>query len=271
MALTKEQIARYSRQLRLPEIGVRGHERLAQASVLIVGAGGLGCPAALYLASAGVGRLGLLDDQSVELSNLHRQILHTTAAVGQTKVHSAARALGERNPDVRVEAMPIRVTAETALALIAGYDLVLDGSDNFPTRYLVNDACVIADRPLIHAGAIGLRGQLLTIHPRHSACLRCVFPEPPAPESIPSCQEAGVLGSTVGVLGTLMAHEALKWLLGLGQVATDRMIVFDGTATRFREVPVRRDLACAVCGEQPRILAPMEDALVLTSCSMEDR
>ncbi len=262
MRLSKEQIARYSRQLILPEIGVAGQQRLAEASVLVVGAGGLGCPAALYLAAAGVGTMGIIDEQVVELSNLHRQILHTSADLGRPKSASAKAQLEARNPTVTVVAIPERLTASNVRRLARSYDLVLDGSDNFPTRYLVNDGCVLERTPLVHGGVIEFEGQILMIMPGQSACLRCVFPEPPAAGAIPSCQEAGVLGSAAGILGGLMAHEALKWLLGLGEPLTNRVLVFDGKASRFREVPVRRDPECAVCGEHPRITEPTGEGRV---------
>lgn len=255
--LSKDQIARYSRQLILPEIGVRGQERLLGSSVLVVGAGGLGCPAALYLAAAGVGRIGLIDREAVTLSNLHRQVLHATDAVGRPKSLSAQARLAALNPDVVV--LPIRasLTAANALEWLRPYDLVLDGSDNFPTRYLVNDACVLLGKPLVHGGVVHLGGQVLTVLPRRGACFRCVFPEPPQPGAVPSCQEAGVLGAAAGVLGSLMAHEALKLLLGIGEPLVDRLAVFDGAASRFREVPVRRDPLCAVCGDAPTIREPV--------------
>ena len=253
MGLSKEQIARYGRQLILPEIGVQGQQRLLDASVLIVGAGGLGCPAALYLAAAGVGRIGIIDRETVALSNLHRQVLHAAAAVGQPKSQSAKSRLALLNSDVTVIAMQESLTAANARELLRPYDLVLDGSDNFPTRYLVNDACILSGKPLVHGGVIHFVGQVLTILPRRSACFRCVFPEPPPPGAIPSCQEAGVLGSAAGILGTLMAHEGLKVLLGVGEPLVNRLLVFDGKASRFREVPLRRNPACAVCGDSPTI------------------
>lgn len=255
MALSKDQIARYSRQLLLPELGVRGQERLLASSVLLVGAGGLGSPAALYLAAAGVGRLGIIDPEVVAPSNLHRQVLHDSGAVGRPKVHSARERLTALNPDVTVRAYQERLNAANALELVRGYDVVLDGSDNFPTRYLVNDACILTDRPLVHGGVVHLRGQVLTVRPRQSACVRCVFPEPPRPGDIPSCQDAGVLGTVAGVVGSLMAHEVLKLLSGIGDPLTDRLLVFDGRRGRMREVAVRRDPGCAVCGEAPSIQA----------------
>ena len=251
--LSKNEIARYSRQLILPEIGVQGQQRLQAASVLLIGAGGLGCPAALYLAAAGVGTITIMDDQPVELSNLHRQILHAVEDVGQAKTRSAARELGRRNPEITVRPLAQRADHDTIRQQIRGHALVLDGSDNFPTRYLINDSCVLEAVPLVHGGVIEYDGQVLVIRPRVSACLRCVFPEPPLPGRVPSCQQAGVLGSAAGVMGTLMAHEALKLLLGIGEPLTDRLLVFDGRLSRFREVPVRRDPGCAVCGDVPVI------------------
>ena len=253
MTLSKDQIARYSRQLIVPEIGVPGQQRLLSASVAIIGAGGLGSPAALYLAAAGVGTLGIIDRETVALSNLHRQILHTTADVGVPKTASARARLSAHNPDVNVVAIQASLDASNARQRLQPYEVVVDGSDNFSTRYLVNDACVLLRKPLVHGGAVHCQGQVMTILPRHSACFRCVFPEPPEPGAIPSCQEAGVLGSVAGIIGTLMAHEALKLLLGIGEPLTNRLLVFEGQAGRFREVPLRRNAACALCGDHPTI------------------
>ena len=257
MGLSRDHIARYSRQLILPEIGVRGQQRLLKASVLVIGAGGLGSPAALYLAAAGVGRIGIIDREVVEPSNLHRQILHATTDLGRPKTESAGARLRALNPDVRVDAMQESLNAVNVRQLLVPYDVILDGSDNVPTRYLVNDACVLLGKPLVHGGVVHFGGQVLTILPKRTACFRCVFPEPPQPGAIPSCQEAGVLGAAAGVLGSLMAHEALKMLLDIGQPLADRLLVFEGTASRWREVDVRRDPACAVCGEHPTIQKPM--------------
>ena len=251
MSLSKEQIARYGRQLVLPEVGVAGQERLLRASALVIGAGGLGCPGALYLAAAGVGTLGLVDGDAVALNNLHRQILHTAADIGRPKSESAKAQLEARNPDVTVHALRERVTAENMRALLAPYDIVVDGSDNFATRYLINDACVILGTPLVHGGVVHLGGQVIAIRPRQSACFRCIFPEPPPAGAIPSCQEAGVLGTAAGLVGVLMAHEALKILAGFGEPLFDRLLTVEGRASRFREVAVRRDLACAACGDRP--------------------
>ncbi len=253
MPLSNAEILRYSRQLILPEVGVSGQRRLKASSVLLIGAGGLGSPAALYLAAAGVGRIGLVDPEVVALSNLHRQILHATADVGRPKTQSAKDRIASLNPEIAVEVVQAHVAADNARQLLLPYELILDGSDNFQTRYLVNDACVLLGKPLVHGAAVHARGHVLTILPRQTACFRCVFPEPPQPDAIPNCQEAGVLGTAVGVIGSLMAHEALKVLLGLGAPLTNRLLVFDGMTSRFREVPVRRDPGCAVCGETPTL------------------
>ena len=253
MSFSKEQIQRYSRQLILPEIGVKGQEKLRRSSVLIVGAGGLGSPAALYLAAAGIGKLGIIDHETVALSNLHRQVLYGTKDVGRPKSHAAKERLAILNPDVEVVAIQESLSADTALGQLRGYDVVLDGSDNVMTRYLVNDACVLLSIPLVYGGVVRLQGQVMTIRPRQSACFRCVFPEPPAAGGVPNCQDAGVLGAAAGIVGSLMAHEALKLLVGIGEPLTDRLLVFDGLTSRWREVPVRRDFRCAVCGESPTI------------------
>jgi adenylyltransferase/sulfurtransferase len=268
MSFTKEHIARYSRQLILPEIGLPGQQRLQEASVLLIGAGGLGCPAALYLAAAGVGRLGLVDADAVSLSNLHRQVLHATADIGRSKVESAREKLTALNPETEVVAYHARLDAATAKSFLPAYDVVLDGSDNLATRYLVNDACVLLGKPLIYGGAVQWRGQLMVIRPGQSACFRCVFPEPPQPGEIPDCQAAGILGATAGVIGTLMAQEALKLLLGTGQPLENQLLTYDALAGAFRRVPVRRDPDCAVCGVHPSIHALV--SIDLMSCSHKE-
>ena len=255
--LSKEQILRYSRQLILPQVGVKGQQRLLESSVLVVGAGGLGSPAAFYLAAAGIGRIGIIDRGTVELSNLHRQILHVTLEVGHPKTASAKARLAALNPEVQIVEIQESINPLNVRALLGPYDVVLDGSDNFTTRYLVNDTCVLAGKPFVYGGVVELRGQVLTIVPGHSACLRCVFPEPPQAGAILSCQEAGVLGTAAGIVGSLMAHEAIKWLLEVGEPLTDRLLVFDGSLSRFRHVPVRRDPTCAACGDTPTIHEPV--------------
>src|SRR3989338_4506864 len=251
--LTKEQIARYGRQLILPEVGVKGQEKLRRSSVLIVGAGGLGCPSALYLAAAGVGKIGIIDRETVALSNLHRQVLYGTEDVGRPKSLAAKERLAILNPDVDVAAIQESLLADTALDQLRGYDVVLDGSDNVMTRYLVNDACVLLSTPFVYGGVVRLQGQVMAIRPRQSACFRCVFPEPPTAGGVLNCRDAGVLGAAAGLMGSLMAHEALKWLVGIEEPLPDRLLVFDGLTSRWRDVPVRRDPACAVCGESPTL------------------
>ncbi len=270
MGLSKEQIARYSRQLILPEVGVKGQERLLRSSVLIVGAGGLGSPAALYLAAAGVGRLGIIDRDTVELSNLHRQIVHSTRDVGRPKSDSARARLESLNPDSAIVSVHDNLNALNARRLVASYDLVLDGSDNMSTRYLVNDACVLEGKPFVHGGVVNFRGQVLSVLPGRSACFRCIFPEPPAVDEIPSCQEAGVLGPEAGIVGSVMAHEAMKLLLGIGHPLADRLLVFEGISTRFREVAVQRDRDCAVCGEAPSIHALTSQSVVCGGMEQEE-
>lgn len=252
---------------------MRGQEQLRRSSVLIIGAGGLGSPAALYLAAAGVGKLGIIDREAVALSNLQRQILYGTEDVGRPKSAAAQQRLARLNPDVEVAAIHGSLQAETVLGFVRGYDLVLDGSDNVVTRYLVNDACVLSGIPLVYGGVVGFRGQVMMIRPRQSACFRCVFPEPPAAGEIPSCQEAGVIGASAGLIGSLMAHEALKALLGIGEGLVNRLLVFEGVASRWREVPVRRDPACAVCGDFPTIhqLVDIEEPMCIDAQNSEVR
>lgn len=251
---TEEEVLRYSRQMVLPEVGGEGQARLRAASVLVVGAGGLGSPAALYLAAAGVGRLGLADGDRVDPSNLQRQILHFTADVGRLKVDSAREKLLRLNPLIRVDAHPERVTAAgapgavDAPALLAGYDVIVSAVDNPETRYLLNDACVTLGKPLVEAGVVGFQAFLMTILPGRGPCFRCVFPEPPPAGHVPTCAEAGVLGAMTGVLGALEALEALKLLLGRGETYTGRLLTVDGLLGRFREVPWPRDPACPACG-----------------------
>lgn len=239
--------ARYHRQRILAEVGEAGEARLRGASVLVVGAGGLGSPAALYLAAAGVGRLGLIDDQRVELSNLHRQILHSTADVGQPKVRSGAAALARLNPGVVVEPMQQELTPDNAAALLARYDLVLDGADNFETKFLINDACVIFRRPFVHGAVAQWGGQLFTYRPE-APCLRCLFRDPPPPEAIASCEEAGIVGPVAGVVGSLMASETLKLILQAGALLTGQLLTLDALGAEVRAVTFSRDDACPICG-----------------------
>jgi len=244
--------ARYHRQRILAEVGESGQARLAAASALVVGLGGLGSPAALYLAAAGVGRLGLIDDQVVELSNLQRQVLHRTDDLAMPKVESAAGALRRLNPDVVVEAMRAALAPEGIDRLLGRYDIVLDGSDNFETRFLVSDACVFFGRPFVHGAVIRWQGQLFTYAPG-SACLRCIFREPPPPEAEERCEEAGIMGAVAGVVGSWMAGEALKVLLQAGKPLTGRLLTVDALNGACREVPFARDPACPACGVRPAV------------------
>lgn len=251
--LSAEQKERYRRHLTLPEVGEEGQARLLASKVLLVGAGGLGSPAALYLAAAGVGTLGVVDSDVVEVSNLQRQVLHTVERAGQPKVHSVRTALQALNPDVQVVPFHERLTAANALRILEGFDVVLDGGDNFPTRYLVNDACVLLGKPLVHGSVFRFEGQATTFVPRQGPCYRCLYPEPPPPELAPSCAEAGVLGVLPGLVGLLQATEALKLLLGRGEPLVGRLLTFDALGTRFHELKVRRDPRCPVCAEGARV------------------
>ncbi|ADN02565.1 HesA/MoeB/ThiF family protein [Spirochaeta thermophila] len=252
MNLREDQIYRYSRHILLPQVGGEGQERLLSGRVLVIGAGGLGSPVAYYLAAAGVGTVGLVDGDAVDLSNLQRQILHFTPDVGRPKVESAAEKLAALNPDVRVETYPYRVTAENIRSLIREYDFIIDGTDNFPAKFLINDACVMEGKPYSHAGVLRFQGQTFTYVPGHM-CYRCVFRDMPPKGAVPTCAEAGVLGAVVGVLGTIQATEAVKYLLGVGELLTDRLLVFDALTSRFREVRVGRQEECPLCGTSPEI------------------
>lgn len=250
--LTREQMARYSRQIILEEIGLAGQRRLLESRVLVVGAGGLGCPSALYLTAAGVGQIGIVDGDRVELNNLHRQILHTTQSVGTPKTQSAGRTLGALNPDVTVLPFQTTLTSENALDIIRDFDLVVNGSDNFPTRYLVNDACVFLGKPLVDASILKWEGQATTFLPGQG-CYRCLFPTPPPPGVVPSCAEGGILGALAGFMGTLQATEAVKVLLGRGRTLANRLFIFDALENDYRVVRWTRNPTCPVCGDQPTI------------------
>ncbi|MBU2567986.1 MAG: molybdopterin-synthase adenylyltransferase MoeB [Elusimicrobia bacterium] len=251
--LSEDQIERYSRQIILPEIGGRGQEKLLKAKALVIGCGGLGSPAAYYLAGAGVGTIGLVDSDRVELNNLQRQILHFTRDVGQPKVESAKEKLSALNPDVQVNTYPLRLTSKNILDIIAQYDIIIDGSDNFPTRYLVNDACVFSNKPLVHAGILKFDGQATTIIPNEGPCYRCLFPEPPPPGMVPSCQEAGIIGVVAGMLGIVQATEALKFILGAGELLVGKLLICNALEMNFRKLNFQRNPGCVVCGDKPSI------------------
>ena len=254
MKFSEEQIHRYSRQMILPRFGGRGQSKLAEASVFIMGAGGLGSPAALYLAAAGVGTIGLADFDRVELHNLQRQILHRTPDIGLLKVESGKKNLASLNPEVRVQIYSERITAANILGIIKDYQLVLDGSDNFPTRFLVNDACYFEKKTLISGAILRFDGQLSTFKPHAGGpCYRCLFPQPPPPGTVPSCQEAGVLGAVAGVIGILQASEALKEILGIGDSMAGRFLLFNALSLAFQEVKISKNPSCPLCGETPSI------------------
>lgn len=253
MSLGAEDIERYSRQILLKQVGGKGQEKLLASRVLIVGAGGLGSPAALYLAAAGVGTIGLIDGDDVDITNLQRQIAHFTSDLGTPKVRSAAEKLRAINPSVSVETYHELAAAHNILDIVHRYDFVIDGTDNFPAKFLINDACVFAGVPFSHAGILRFDGQMFTVIPRRTACYRCLFGGPPPPGMVPSCSQAGVLGGVAGVIGCLQATEALKYLLGVGELLTDRMLVFDALGMSFREVKFKRNARCPICGDNPSI------------------
>ena len=247
--LTTEQIERYSRQIMIPDLGGKGQIRLRQSRVLIIGAGGLGSPAALYLGAAGIGTLGLVDPDRVELSNLQRQILHTTADINHQKVESAKEKISKLNPDVEVDIYPVRLEEDNAAAIFSGCDFIVDGSDNFPTKFLVNDIAVKMGIAFSHAGIVRLQGQTMTVLPRKSACYRCLFREPPPPEEILNCQQAGILGAVAGTVGSIQATEAIKYLAGFEEgLLTDRLLTYDAKSMTFHTVDVNQDVHCAACG-----------------------
>src|SRR5438552_8797338 len=251
--LAPEQAQRYSRHLLIPEIGERGQLQLVNSKVLLIGAGGLGSPAALYLAAAGVGTLGIVDSDAVVATNLQRQILHNTERLGRSKVDSARETIGALNPDVKVQGFEERLTAANIDRIIAGYDVIVDGSDNFPTRYLVNDASVKHRIPVVHRSSYRFEGQVTVFKPFDGPCYRCLFHQPPPPELAPSCAEAGVLGVLPGIIGSIQANETIKLLLGIGEPLIGRYLLFDALDATFREVRLRRDPACPACGDHPTI------------------
>jgi adenylyltransferase/sulfurtransferase len=250
--LTPEQIERYSRQIMIPDFGGKGQIRLRQGKVLVIGAGGLGSAAAYYLAAAGVGVLGLIDADQVELSNLQRQILHTTGDLGRAKVESAGEKLERLNPEVEVQTYPVRLSDENAEGIFAAYDFIVDGSDNFATKFLVNDAAVSLRKAFSHAGILRLHGQTMTVLPGKSACYRCLFKEPPPPGEIPGCQQAGILGAIAGTIGSIQATEAIKYLIGMEEeLLAGRLLHYDARELKFRIVEFDRDPLCKACASLP--------------------
>ncbi|MCK5512943.1 MAG: molybdopterin-synthase adenylyltransferase MoeB [Deltaproteobacteria bacterium] len=259
MNLTDSQIERYSRHIILKEIGGEGQKKILNTKVVIIGAGGLGSPAAYYLAAAGVGKIGIVDSDRADLSNLQRQILHFTKDVGRLKTESAQEKLTAINPDCEVVPHTTRLNAKNVLDIIGEYDAVINGSDNFPTRYLINDACIISKTLLFEGAVIGFSGQAITIKPHESACYRCLYEEPPPPGLIPSCQEAGVMGAIPGVIGIIQATEVIKWILGKGSLLTDRLLIYNGLEMEFNELEISRNPQCPVCGDNPSIKGLRED------------
>jgi sulfur-carrier protein adenylyltransferase/sulfurtransferase len=259
MQLSVEELQRYSRHLIMPEVTSEGQSRLKAARVLCIGAGGLGSPVALYLAAAGIGTIGIVDFDDVDLSNLQRQILHGTKDIGRGKLESARDRLHDINPQIDLELHECRFSSKNAPQLVSRYDVIVDGSDNFPTRYLSNDVCVFARKPNVYGSVFRFEGQTTVFAPHlRGPCYRCLFPEPPPPESVPNCAQAGVLGVLPGIIGMLQAIETLKLILGIGEVLVGRLLHFDALKVKFRELNLRRDQQCPVCGENPTIFAPID-------------
>ena len=259
MQLSAEELQRYSRHLMMPEVTPDGQRCLKAARVLCIGAGGLGSPAALYLAAAGVGTIGIVDFDDVDLSNLQRQILHGTSDIGRSKLESARDRLHDVNPEIKLELHKCRFSSENATELVAQYDLIVDGSDNFPTRYLSNDVCVFARKPNVYGSVFRFEGQTTVFAPHIGGpCYRCLFPEPPPPDTVPNCAEAGVLGVLPGFIGMLQAIETIKLIVGIGDSLIGRLLYFDALKVKFRELNLRRDPQCPVCGENPTIFSPID-------------
>jgi adenylyltransferase/sulfurtransferase len=250
---TDEQIERYSRHIMLPEVGGTGQAKMLEANVLLIGAGGLGSPAAFYLAAAGIGKLGIVDFDVVDLSNLQRQIIHSTERIGMLKTESAKKTIEALNPDVKVTLHNERLTSDNIMRLFEGYDFILDGTDNFATRYLINDACVMTGKTNIHGSIFRFEGQVTVFKPQAGPCYRCLYPEPPPPGLVPNCQEGGVLGVLAGVIGNLQVVETLKLILGQGEPLVGQLLIYDALRTEFRKLKLKRDVDCPVCGENPTI------------------
>ncbi len=259
VGLSDEQLERYSRHIILDEVGPAGQEKLLASRVLIIGAGGLGSPVSMYLAAAGVGTIGIVDGDTVDLSNLQRQIAYQTSDLGHAKVTSAAARMVAINPDVKVRQHAERAEPATILPLIADYDFVVDATDSFPSKFLINDACVLGRKPFVHAGILRFEGQLLTVLPGETACYRCLFHAPPPPNAVPSCAQVGILGAVAGVVGCLQATEALKYLLGRGDLITDAILTWNALGADFRKVRAKRDPNCPVCGAHP-VITRLHDA-----------
>lgn len=253
MILDEKMIERYSRQILLPEVGGKGQERLLKSKVLIVGTGGLGSPISAYLAGAGVGTLGIVDSDSVEISNIHRQVLYTSDEIGKKKALVAKKRLNKINPDINIISYPVRLTSENIMGIIKDYEIIVDGSDNFPTRYLVNDACILTKKTLVFGAFFRYEGQAMVIKPGEGPCLRCLFPTPPPPGLVPSCQEAGVLGALAGIIGLIQAAEVLKIILNIGEPLIGKLLIFDSLKMDLIKLNTKRNKDCPLCGENPTI------------------
>jgi sulfur-carrier protein adenylyltransferase/sulfurtransferase len=253
MALTQDQINRYSRHLLLPEVGVEGQEKICNSKVLLIGTGGLGSPLALYLAAAGVGNLGLIDFDVVDLSNLQRQVAHGESTVGKLKVDSAKARIADLNSSINVTTYNTRLSSENVMEIFADYDIIVDGTDNFPTRYLASDACVLLKKPYIYGCILRFEGQASVFDSRTGPCYRCLYPAPPPPGLVPSCAEGGVIGILPGIVGLIQANEVIKLILGIGDSLVGRLLIFDALKMKFREMKLRKDPACPICGENPTI------------------
>jgi len=251
--LSPQEIARYSRHVIMPEVGMDGQKRLKASSILLIGAGGLGSPLGLYLAAAGIGRLGIIDYDVVDFSNLQRQVIHGTPDVGRSKAISARDRISDINPEVTVDLHEVRLTKDNVMSIFAPYDLIIDGTDNFPTRYLVNDACVFLKKPSVYGSIFRFDGQASVFYPPYGPCYRCLYPEPPPPGEVPSCAEGGVLGILPGIIGVIQATEAVKLILGKGSTLVGRLLHYDAMTMKFREFKVRRNVKCPVCGDNPTI------------------
>src|SRR5271163_286363 len=253
VSLSKEEILRYSRHLIMPEVGMEGQLKLKQAKVLCIGTGGLGAPLGLYLAAAGVGRIGLVDFDTVDSSNLQRQILFGTKDVGRPKIAAAGDRLRDLNPDIQIDTFEAHLTSENALDIMKDYDIIVDGTDNFPTRYLVNDACVLLGKPNVYASIFRFEGQASVFYAREGPCYRCLYPEPPPPGLVPSCAEGGVLGVLPGIMGSIQAAEAIDLILGKGKPLIGRLMLFDALDMKFRELKLRKNPDCSICGANPTV------------------
>jgi molybdopterin/thiamine biosynthesis adenylyltransferase len=258
-AFTDEQMERYSRHIILKEVGGMGQKKLMDGRVLILGAGGLGSPAALYLAAAGVGTIGIVDDDNVDPSNLHRQVIHFTGDIGRAKVVSAREKMKALNPDIAVNTYPERISAANIMEVIGGYDFIIDGTDNFAAKFLINDACVLAGKPFSHGGVLKFMGQTMTVKPGESTCYRCVFHSPPPKDSVSGCAQSGVLGAVPGIIGVIQATEAMKYLVGVGELLTGRLLMYDAREMFFRNVALKKNPHCPVCGNNPTILNPRDE------------